>query len=335
MSTVVPSSDRIVAHWDNFIYRRIARHWHALWCRWSPAGELRTHFRAERKFEPTESGDGANMHVVYHYADARGTVSTGPPCGPWRICEAEHSRADGMQHPASPEMTTLLLPCGGPSAWCMKSAPSGVACATELFLHHGDHLRMSAGVVHAADGSLAQLALIREDARGQWWWPSSFGNGGGDGGGEDDGKAESRGDGEAPTDLPNPDRWSSSLEASVLATPAGVDEALRAAGAPTASRGAGFAISAGLVQRELHDWEWGATRVGKVASTDVAMLCADSRVAIVAPAKRAEGAGLCSATAWWPSEVREDGPSLTLYTIEASWAPDGALEEVRYLTFRR
>ena len=43
---------------------------------------------------------------------------------------------------------------------------AGEPCAVELFLHHGDHLRMSAGIIHADTGDLKQLSLIREDARG-------------------------------------------------------------------------------------------------------------------------------------------------------------------------
>ena len=110
------------------------------------------------------SDDGCDMRVVYHYDDSRGTVrDDAAKCGPWRIT-AKQSRADGIEHPSSAEMTTLLLP-GGPSAWCMKKSAEGKPCAAELFLHHGEHLRMSAGVVHAADGALQTLALIREDAR--------------------------------------------------------------------------------------------------------------------------------------------------------------------------
>ena len=61
------------AHWRNFLYASTARHWHALWCRYSPAGETRTAFNAERAFTPCEGG--TEMKVVYHYRDERGTVS--------------------------------------------------------------------------------------------------------------------------------------------------------------------------------------------------------------------------------------------------------------------
>ena len=162
------SDGAAAAHWRNFIYTRVARRWHALWCRWSPSGELNTSFHAERVFTPVDDrGSGCDMQVIYHYADERGTVSEGPASGPWRITEAEQSRADGLQHPSSPTMTTLLLP-GGPSAWCMKKSLVGQPCAVELVLHHGEHLRLSAGIIHAADGALKQLSLIREDARGPW-----------------------------------------------------------------------------------------------------------------------------------------------------------------------
>ena len=105
-----------MAHWRRFIYLKLARRWHALWCRWSPSGELRSVFDAERAFEPT--GKGCSMQVVYHYRDERGTVAEGPQSGPWHLTEEACSTPHGMLHPASPEMTTLLLP-GGPSAWCI------------------------------------------------------------------------------------------------------------------------------------------------------------------------------------------------------------------------
>ncbi|EOD04952.1 hypothetical protein EMIHUDRAFT_238699 [Emiliania huxleyi CCMP1516] len=161
----MPVEDLAAVHWRRFVYLKLARRWHALWCRWSPSGELRSVFDAERAFEPT--GKGCSMQVVYHYRDERGTVAEGPQSGPWHLTEEACSTPHGMLHPASPEMTTLLLP-GGPSAWCMRRSPAGTPCAAELFLHHGDHLRMSAGVVHSADGTLQQLALVREDARGPW-----------------------------------------------------------------------------------------------------------------------------------------------------------------------
>ena len=145
------SGDLAAKHFANFIYRRVARHWHSRWVRWQPDGTLKQAFQAERIFEPTktEGGeDAVTMRVIYHYGDERGTVSEGPQCGPWTITEAQHSRGDGMAHPSSPDsMTTLLLP-GGPSAWCMKQSPEGAPCALEMFLHHTDLFRVSLSLIH-------------------------------------------------------------------------------------------------------------------------------------------------------------------------------------------
>ena len=252
------------AHWRNFIYRSTARHWHALWCRWGPDGSLRTAFTAERCFTP--AADGCDMQVTYHYRDERGTVREGPACGPWRITEGAHSQPDGLQHPSSAEMTTLLLPAGGPSAWCAKQAGPGKPCATELFLHHGEHLRMSAGVIHAADGSLVQLALIREDARGPW--PSS-------GWGDSESAAPSSG--------------------------AALAAALARDGAATEAHGVGHAITADLQQRPLSG-DWSATRIATASPTDDVLLLCEDRVAIVAPVRRPDGVPFSSAAAWWPQD---------------------------------
>ena len=70
-----PADMATAAHWHNWIYRTERRHWHAFWCRWSPDLELTAQFKAERIFEPLESGDGCRMQVIYHYGDERGTVS--------------------------------------------------------------------------------------------------------------------------------------------------------------------------------------------------------------------------------------------------------------------
>jgi len=285
-------------HWELWIYRQVARHWQALWCRWAPTGELQSRFRAERIFAPCDGG--TDMSVVYHYEDERGTVREGPACGPWRITEAQ-SRADGIEHPSSNAMTTLLLP-GGPSAWCMKASKLGhQPCAVELFLHHGEHLRMSAGVIHAVDGSLKQCSLIREDSR-------------------------------AP--FPSPG-WSESTDALATDTE-GLAGALARAGAPTAcGGGSGHVITSSLEQSAVTAVDWGATRMGSVGADDTILLCDEGRVAIVAPTRRREGAGWSSATAWWPSDA--DGATTTsrLYTIEAHWDVSGALTQVRHLVFAR
>lgn len=150
---------------------------------------------------------------------------------------------------------------------------------------------MSAGVIHSKEGALVQLSAIREDARG----------------------------------MPSPD-WSDSTTAA-LTDAAGLAEALRAAGAPTASVGAGHSISAALEQREIRE-EWAASRLAAAGPEDVLLLCPDA-IAIVAPARRVEGEPFSSAAAWWP---RRDG-SPVLYTIEARWDAQGALEQCRYLVF--
>ena len=103
---------------------------------------------------------------------------------------------------------------------------------------------MSAGVVHAADGALQLCALIREDCRGPW---------------------------------PSAD-WSACQEAE-RCTPATLAKELAAARAPTATRGAGFAIGADLRQRE-HAAEWSETRAAGGAD-DAILLCGGRRVAIV------------------------------------------------------
>ena len=57
----------------------------------------------------------------------------------------------------------------------MKQSSEGAPCALEMFLHHTDLFRVSF-VIHAPDGALQQLSIIREDTRGPWPrddWPST------------------------------------------------------------------------------------------------------------------------------------------------------------------
>eukprot|EP00322_Chrysochromulina_rotalis_P002676 CAMPEP_0115861306 /NCGR_PEP_ID=MMETSP0287-20121206/17584_1 /TAXON_ID=412157 /ORGANISM="Chrysochromulina rotalis, Strain UIO044" /LENGTH=291 /DNA_ID=CAMNT_0003315675 /DNA_START=52 /DNA_END=927 /DNA_ORIENTATION=+ len=281
------------AHWSNWMYRHTARHWHSVWCRFTATAELKLKFNAERIFTPTEAGDGTDMQVIYHYGDERGTVTEGPQCGPWRITEADHSGSDGLLHPASADMATLCLP-GGPAAWCMKKSPTGSACAVELFLHHGERYRMSAGVIHSPDGSLMQLSTIREDSLG----PVSPG-----------------------------DIWSASNDAKV-SDAAGLAAALQQAGAPISHPGVGYAITAGLEQRELSA-DWHSTRMANAGAGDVVLLCADN-IAIVAPVQRTEGEEFSSAAAWWPYV---SGEAPILYAIEAQWDAQGALVSIQHLCF--
>ena len=287
-------------HWENFLYARTPKHWHAIWLRYSPDGALTSKFHAERIFKPLTNGtDGTQMHVIYHYDDERGTVSEGPQSGPWNITKEAHSAADGLQHPSQTVMTTLMLP-GGPSAWCKKLSTFGTDYnASEMFLHHGEQLRMSAGVVQNADGSLKQLSLIREAD-------------------------------------PAFDGWAESTEATTT-TPDGLAACLDASGFgksdrhwPSGSRytGIGHAITADLQQRNLVI-PFADTRIATAdANKDVILQCPDN-VAIIAPKQRKAGAPFSYAAAWWPSSE-----SFVLYTIEAIWDGEGALQEVRHMAYK-
>jgi len=236
---------------------------------------------------------------VYHYTDERGTVKEGPLCGPWTLTEAECSLSNGFVHPARKGMTTLLLPGGGNSAWCWMDASEGQPCAAELFLHYRD-LRMSAGVIHSPDGSLKQLALIKEDSTGGGSaWPLAF---------------ESVG-------------WSESVEARMCESP---NECLGRLGILSCKPADGAATHADLRQENLAGVKWRDTLLGSAGPDQRIMLCGDSsidRVAIVAPAQKVAGAAFGCAAIWWPQE------SEMLLTIEVRWDQSGALASVRHLKF--
>ena len=289
------------AHWHNFLYRTEARHWRSLWCRWSPSGDLVDRFEAERIFEPLEDRDSCTQRNVYHYSDDRGSVREGPLCGPW-VMTAEACATDvGIVHPARQGMSTLLAGPGGPCAWCSTDTASGLPCFAELFLHHGEELRMSAGIIHSSEGQLERLALIREDAA---TWPSSG--------------------------------WTGSDEARVLPNAAACVEALCSSSRDSSllqpgRTGSGHAIFAsGLRQEELQGVEWRQTLMARAdadATSHCFMLLDEGSVALVSPKWREAGRPFGSAAAWSP---RGGGK---LYYVEASWDGAGAVKHVRHLVF--
>ena len=90
-------SARAVRHWDNWIYSKEAHHWHSLWCRWRPSGELIHACHAERIFEPKD--DGNRQKNIYHFEDERGTISEGRMSGPWFMKQEMSTDVHGVVHP--------------------------------------------------------------------------------------------------------------------------------------------------------------------------------------------------------------------------------------------
>lgn len=158
----------------------------------------------------------------------------------------------------------LLLP-GGPCVWTTKQIADGESSGCELFLHHGEHLRMSAGIVHGADGALQHLALICEDALGPW--PSQ--------------------------------NWPDDVEARV-ATQDELRDLLAKAGLVPETVGFGHKISANLMQSPIADAQWSDTRVFAAGANDTVILCASETVAIVAPNCRGIHNFSC-AVVWLPT----------------------------------
>ena len=251
-------SARAVRHWDNWIYSKEAHHWHSLWCRWRPSGELIHACHAERIFEPTD--DGNRQKNIYHFEDERGTISEGRMSGPW-FMNQEMSTDVGVVHPYAPTHTTLLLP-GGPCVWANMdmSIESGAPLRCELFLHPTAHLRMSASVVYSAEGELTEFVLWREDDRGPW--PSAG--------------------------------WSASREAREVSPEELRAELAQYEGA----KGSGDAMSATLEPESLQAVPFGTCRaVSASAEKDAILLCADGAVAIIAP-KRLPSAPFSICAVW-------------------------------------
>lgn len=258
-------ADNLIArHWDNFIYKSVPRHWHSLWCRWGPTGEILQKFKAERIFKPNENKTCAIQNNVYHYEDIRGTVCEGPLCGPWELRE-EYICDCGLVYPSFETMATVFFP-GGPFAWCVRKSPFGSFFGTELCLHHGDELRMSVGVIYNADGTPKQLSIIREDAKGPF--PSSH--------------------------------WSSCTDAQMKTTKE-LAEILAEEKAPLSSIGTGVLLSVPGPMQESISMSWKETRAAKANEEDIILIC--DRIALICPKNRLEGEPIICAGLWWPDQV--------------------------------
>ena len=172
----------------------------------------------------------------------------------------------------------------------MKKSAEGKPCAAELFLTTAS-TSMSAGVVHAADGALQTLALIREDAR-------AFLN--------DD-----------SADL-SPPCWSPGTEATPI-TPAALAAALQEAGV-AGRKGEGDRLTATLVQ------EGCATSVGLDARRRRRRR--RRRPAVRRRPRRDHRArhAAVGRRLWLRRRVVAGGGGgrgASLYTIECSWTADG------------
>jgi len=150
-------------HWTYWLRSVLEKQYYGHWCRYRGTGELITCFDAERVFVPY--GDSGVIHRnIFHYDS--GTVRNCTSCGPWLLKEEECSLPDGVSHPARPDqMRTLVVP-NGSGAWLTPTINDDEAFGAEMFLHHGDFLRMSIVAMHHPDGRIGNLSFIREDTRG-------------------------------------------------------------------------------------------------------------------------------------------------------------------------
>lgn len=233
-------------HWKNWIYSSEAHHWHTLWCQWKPSGEpIQPATYMERIFAPTPTG--SVQRNVYHFKDARGTVSDGYMCGPWYM-HKDMSTDEGIVHPFSATHTTLLLP-GGSCAWTNKTIARGTPLRCESFIHRrsSPHLRVSASVVYSENGELEGVMLFREDDRSPW--PSA--------------------------------EWSADCNARLTST-----QELSSILSPYNDiTGRSDEIDAELDTSTKQGLTFSDCRPSRVSNDDVVLVCADKTIVIVAPRK--------------------------------------------------
>ncbi|KAL1525377.1 hypothetical protein AB1Y20_020237 [Prymnesium parvum] len=176
---------------------------------------------------------------------------------------------------------------------------AGQPCAVELFLHYSDK-RMSAGIVHWPDGSLKQLALIREDVGGGAGdWPRVF----------------------------QSSSWTENAAAVIVDTS---DDCLATLGVTLSRQGSGHVTHADLQQEVIPCIDWSKSLLGSAGPDYRIVLCGEisvDRVAIIAPIERKANTPFACGACWWPIG------SLEFHAIEVWYHGDGTLSSVRHLAF--
>jgi len=138
--------------WDNHLGT-----WEGRWTRYKLDGDVLETFRSSREFQGGPTDSQIRQVNRYLYEDGR-TVERS-----WTFSRAEHSQADGFQHPASADMRGLAFSRGA-AAWLVPQLKQGSGVPLELFLMDGK-VRNSVGLVYDKERKLVHTASIREDER--------------------------------------------------------------------------------------------------------------------------------------------------------------------------
>lgn len=144
-------SDR---NWHAFWQHHLGE-WKRRWTRYAPAGEIEDTFLSSRSFITNPSR--TKVVQVNRYSHASG----GSLKKEWRYILKDHSRADGLTHPAYAAMRGLAFN-NGAAALFIPTLQTNQFARFEFFLKHGD-FRHSVALLYGQDGQLIRTSSIREE----------------------------------------------------------------------------------------------------------------------------------------------------------------------------
>ena len=147
-------SDR---NWHAFWQHHLGE-WKGRWTRYAPSGEIEDTFLSTRSFTANPTRTEVVQVNRYNYASGRSLKKE------WRYTLKDHSRADGLTHPAYAAMRGLAFN-NGAAALLIPTLHTNKFAPFEFFLKHGD-FRYSVALLYGQDGQLIRTSSIREE-RGQ------------------------------------------------------------------------------------------------------------------------------------------------------------------------
>ena len=156
VATSARDSDR---NWHAFWQHHLGE-WKGRWTRYAPSGEIEDTFLSSRSFIANPSRTEVVQVNRYSYA------SGGSLKKEWRYTLKDHSRADGLTHPAYAAMRGLAFN-NGAAALFIPTLQTNQFTPFEFFLKHGD-FRYSVALLYGQDGQLKRTSSIREE----WGHPS-------------------------------------------------------------------------------------------------------------------------------------------------------------------
>ena len=141
-------------NWDAFWHHHLGE-WKGRWTRYKPSGDIEDSFLSSRSFTANASTSEVVQVNRYSYADGRLREKQ------WLYTLKDHSKADGLTHPAFTSLRGLAFN-NGAAALLIPTLQAKQFAPFEFFLKRGD-VRSSVALLYGQNGQLVRTSSIREE----------------------------------------------------------------------------------------------------------------------------------------------------------------------------